>query len=280
MMTTTHTSSSSSSSFDSRKQQETLVGRKRTKQKASTQFKDAERRKCAKTVLPDTQRLITLVQGFKQKLQDESTDQWTMWHLQLKMAMEMVQIAAKVLVFLEQVAELEELSMDIETDMIPLIGEMICDCQDTISDAAATTITTAATATATATTTTTTTSSPKESSLPLLPLWTRDTERDEKTVKQLDLAIESMSELVSTVFKSKTWIKAKERFHLLHACCDLFQASEDLVKSAVGDGEFIELNERLESIFEDAISKCDDQTMDEYVDVDYDCNDDDEEEDD
>ena len=249
----TTTTTTITTSFDSRKQQETLVvavGRKRTQKKKVTQFKDAERRKCAKTVLPDTQRIMILVEEFKDKLkkEDVNIDQWTMWHLQLKMAIEMVQIAAKLLVFLEQVAELEELSIDIETEMIPLIGEVMCDCQETIYEAA--------------------------SDKKTLPLWTRDTERDQKTIKHLDLAIKSMNELVSTVFKSKTWIKAKERFHLLHACCDLFQASEDLVKSAVGDGEHLELNVRLEPAFEDAISKCDDQTMDEYVDVDYDNNND------
>ena len=44
-------------------------------------------------VLPDTQRIMILVEEFKDKLKEEDVniDQWTMWHLQLKMAIEMVQ---------------------------------------------------------------------------------------------------------------------------------------------------------------------------------------------
>ena len=229
------------STFKTRKQQETVVGRKRAK---ATVIEDAERRQCAKVVVPDTQGITALVEGYKEKCRDEEgIDQWTMWHLQLKMAKEMVLIAAKVLRFLEQVADLEELYMDAETDMAPLIDEMICECQDAILEA-----------------------TPEEP----LELWTRNAERDKKTDTLLDQAIATMNKVVGMVFRDKKWIKTEERYDLLHASCALFQASEDLVKSATGDGEHIFLEERLEYMFDDAIGKCDDQTLDEYLDVDRD----------
>jgi hypothetical protein len=92
------------STFKSRKQLEALVGRKRLK---TVRFQDAERRQCAKIVLPDTQGITSLVEAYKAKCRDDNFDQWTMWHLQLKMAKELATIAAKVLKFLDQVADLE-----------------------------------------------------------------------------------------------------------------------------------------------------------------------------
>ena len=232
-------------SFEDRKQKETMVGRKRAK---ATLFEDVERRKCAKVVLPDAQGIISLVDEFKKKCMDTSIDQWTMWHLQLKMAKEMALVAAKLLRFLEEVADLEELWIDTETDMVPLIDEMICECQDEILEA-----------------------TPENP----LALWIHDADHKKATDKLLDAAIETMSKVVSTVFKSKKWLKTEERYDFLHACCALFQAIEDLVKSATG--EHILLEERLEYMLEDAIGKCDDQTLDEYQDVD--CDNEEEEED-
>lgn len=235
-------------SFNTRKQKETLVGRKRAK---ATLFEDVERRKCAKVVVPDTQGITCLVEAYKEKCKDAGVDQWTMWHMQLKMAKEMAVISAKLLRFLEQVADLEELWMDTETDMVPLIDEMICECQDEILEA--------------------TPESPPE-------LWIHNADREKTTETLLDAAIATMNKVVSTVFKSKKWLKTEERYDLLHACCALFQASEDLVKSATG--EHILLEERLEYMFDDAIGKCDDQTLDEYQDVDCDNEEEEEEEED
>lgn len=238
--TTKHTTNKMST-FKSRKQLEALVGRKRLK---TVRFQDAERRQCAKIVLPDTQGITSLVEAYKAKCRDDNFDQWTMWHLQLKMAKELATIAAKVLKFLDQVADLEELSMDTETGMIPLIDEMISECQDTLLEA----------------------NTPEHEEK----TWTRDTDRDKTTDKMLDAAIATMNKVVGTVFKSKEWLKTEERYDLLHACCALFQASENLVKSVIGDGEHLVLEEQLESMFDEAISKCDDQTLDEYLDVDCD----------
>ena len=239
--------SSSIPSFDSRKQKETMAGRKRAK---ATMFEDYERKTCSKLALPDAQRIIGLVEELNEKCKEKDVDQWTMWHLQLKIAKEMAEIASRLLQPLDQVADLEELSMDTVTDMIPLIDEMICECQDTILEA-----------------------TPEKP----LELWTPNTERDKATDALLDNAVATMNMVLDTVFKSKKRLRADERYDLLHACCALFQASDSLVKSATGDGEHIMLEERLDYMFDDAIAKCDDQTLDEY----FDCyEEEDEEEDD
>ena len=217
-----------------------MVGRKSVKK---VRFQDAERKQCANLVVPDTKLITKLVKEYKEKCRDESIDQWTMWHMQLKMAKEFAKTSAKILIFLDQVADLEELNMDTETDMIPLIDEMISECQDTILEAIA-------------------------AGTPL-PKWTRDTMCDIMADNILDAAVSMMNKVVeSTVFKDiKKLLKTNYRCVLLDACCALFQASEILVKSVVGDGQHIALDEKLESMFEDAISKTDDQTLD-YLDVD------------
>jgi hypothetical protein len=58
----------------------------------------------------------------------------------------------------------------------------------------------------------------------------------------------------------------------------LFNAIDDTVKSATTDNLYLEINEELEGVLEDAVSKCDDQTLDEYYD--QDCENEEEEEED
>lgn len=226
-----------------------MVGRKSVKKKV--RFQDAERKQCANMVVPDTKLITKLVKEYKEKCRDESIDQWTMWHMQLKMAKEFAKTSAKILIFLDQVADLEELNMDTETGMIPLIDEMISECQDTILEAIA-----AGTQ---------------------LPKWTRETVGDIMADNILDAAVSMMNKVIETVFKDINWLKTNDRCVLLDACCALFQASEILVKMVVGDGQHIALDEKLESMFEDAISKTDDQTLDEYLDVDRENEEEDEE---
>ena len=232
-------------SFKSRIEHETTAGKKRRCK--TTSFKDTERRQCSKRVLPDTQKLLGLVSAFKEKVASSSTHQFTMWHLQLKLSKEMVLMACSLLGFIDLVADLEELAADTPKDMLPLIDALIDECQDALVDT-------------------------EEEQ------WVPDDSRDTKTRSMVEKAAEAMVKTVSMVFKSKSWIKADERFDILHACCALFEATDDLVKSATSTG-VLELDSVLEALLEDAVSRCDDQTMDEYLDVDCENEEEDEEDD-
>jgi hypothetical protein len=85
-----------------------------------------------------------------------------------------------------------------------------------------------------------------------------------------------MKKVVEMVFKSKRSIKTEDRADIMHLCCGLFDAADDLVKSATE--EYLELDGELEHLLEEAVSKCDDQTLDEYLDED--CENEEEDEDD
>jgi hypothetical protein len=238
--------------FKSRQQTETLaVGRKRTQ---AAEIRDAERKKCGKVLLPDAQRVLQLAEELKEKCEDEKADGWTVWHMQLKLSKEMVLTACRLLKFLDEVSELEELAMDAESDMIPLLDAMINDCQDAIV------------------------ANPASAPPPPTPSWPRDTARDVRTNLLLDNATAAMGKATCTVFSSKRWLQTDERYDLLRACCALFEAAEHLAQAAAGDGEFVQMDERLEELFEGAVSKCDDQAMDEYWDVDCEHGDEEEEE--
>ena len=235
------------SSFKDRKAQETLVGRKRAK---SVQFQDAERRKCSKLVSPDTIKLTNLIASFTEKSAGGSIGSFEMWMLQLQLCKEMVLVASSLLQFLQEVMELEELASDAKTDIIPFIDSMIEECQDLIIDAE---------------------SRPGG-------VWEAVAARDEATKRFLDKVLDSMAKVVTMVFSSKRWIKTEERFSLLNACCSLFEATEDLLNSVTYCGEFLEFDTELEALIGDAISKCDDQGLDGYLDVD--CENEEEEEED
>jgi hypothetical protein len=231
------------SSFKSRAAQEILIGNKRYK--TTMKFQDAERRKCSKLVIPHMQRLTELVGLFKEKCaQDISA--YAMWHLQLKLSKECVLISSSMLVFLDLVTDLEELAVDAPKEIIPQIDSLIDECQDAIVDE-------------------------QEDGK-----WKTVDARDSKTKQVLDKAVECMGKVVEMVFKSKRWIKTDERYEIMHLCCALFEAADDLVKSATYDGDFLELDSELEAMLEDAVCKCDDQTLDEYLDVDLENENDDE----
>ena len=226
--------------FKSRKQHET--GKRRG---AATNFRDFERRKCSKLVIPDMQKLIGLTNSFKEKC-ESNPDKYTMWHLQLKLSKELVQIASGMLGFLDLCTDLEELAYDSKEEITPLIDALINECQDEILDA------------------------------PSDEKWERDDARDAKTKKLLDETIERMKKVVEMVFKSKHSIKTEDRADIMHLCCGLFDAADDLVKSATGD--CLELDSELEHLLEEAVSTCSDQTLDEYLDED--CENEEEEDDD
>ena len=240
--------STTSSSFKDRKNRETRVGKKRP---SAVPLQDADRSKCSKLVHPGTQRLTGLISSFKEAGVGGSIGRFEMWMLQLKLCKEMVLISAGLLEFLEEVMELEELAMDTKTDIVPFIDSMIEECQDLILDAE---------------------DRPGG-------LWRAVADHDDKTNQYLDKVLDSMKAAVTMVFCSKCWIRTEERFHLLTACCRLFEAADDLLKSATYDGEFLELDAELEHLMEDAISKCDDQGLDGYEDVDRDNEEEEEEED-
>lgn len=219
-----------------------MPGRSNKKRSPSgIKFKDEERRKCSKLVVPEMHKLSGLIAEFKEKIHTDTstTDLFTMCHLQLKLSKELVFEACSMLGFIDLVPDLEELAHDAPGEIVPLIDELIDECQDAILDGQD-------------------------------EKWTADAARDEKTLAMLDKVIQRMGAVVGMVFKSKRWIKAEERFDILHLCCALFEAAEDLVKSAAaGASDFLEYDQELESLLEEAICKCDDQPMDEYLDVDY-----------
>ena len=222
------------SSFKSRKQQESSM-----KLGKAIKFKDAERRKCSKLVIPHRQKIAGLVGAFKEKSSTQGIGNFTMWHLQLKISKEFIRISCSMLCFLDQVNDLEELAIDALKDIVPPIDFMIDECQDAIVDA----------------------TPPEEK-------WDLVESRDAKTNQILDKVVEWMGKVVKMVFRSKRWIKTEERYEIMHLCCALFEAADDLVKSATYDGDFLELDSELEALLEDAICKCDDQSLDEYLDVD------------
>jgi hypothetical protein len=140
--------------------------------------------------------------------------------------------------------------MDAQSDIIPFIDSMLEECQDLIQNA-------------------------KDDPMDA---WSAVVSRDTKTGLCLDKVQRCMEKALAMVFRSKRWIKTEERFDLLGAGCSLFEAVDDLLKSVTYEGEFLELDSELEALIEDAISKCDDQGLDGYLDVDQD-NEEEEEED-
>jgi hypothetical protein len=159
---------------------------------------------------------------------DSNLDKYSMLHLQLKLSKEHVLIACRMLKFLDLVSDLEELACDTKKVTIPLIDTLISECQDQILDK---------------------TSDEK---------WEQDYT---KTKKVLDETMERMNKVFNMVFRSKRSMETEERYDILHLCFSLFSVAEDLVKSCALDSE-------LEQLLEEAGSKCDDQTLDEYLDVD------------
>lgn len=83
------------SSFKSRKEQEASM-----KLGTAIKFKDAERRKCSKLVIPYMQKIVGLVDAFKEKSSTQGVGNFTMWHLQLKISKEFVLISSSMLGFL------------------------------------------------------------------------------------------------------------------------------------------------------------------------------------
>ena len=224
-----------STTFKTRIQQET--GTKRPP--ASRKIADAERRKCSKVVAVDLPKLEKMMAEV-----NNASGNFTAWHLQLKLAKEMLVTAERLLKFLELVSELEELAWDVRDTILPAVDSMISDCQDLI-------------------------------------LEEKEEEEWKPSEDQLQLqrkVVFSMQMIVGMVFLSSKWIKTDDRFTIMHACCDLFQAAEDLVKSVTDGNAYLWMDEEAALMLEEAVGKCDDQTLDEYGDVD--CENEEEEEED
>ena len=221
--------------FKARVQQETRVGTKRPP--ASRKISDAERRKCSRVAVVDLKKL----EGMMAEVSDASGN-LTMWLLRLKLSKEMLVTAEKLLHFLDEVADLEELAYDVRDTILPGIDSMINDCQDLIMEGVV------------------------------------EEEKWEPRETGQSKVITSLQKIVGMVFLSNTWIKTEDRFTIMHACCDLFQAVQDLVESVTDGNQYLELDEEIEVMLEEAVCKCDDQSLDEYLDVD--CDNEEEEEDD
>jgi nicotinic acid mononucleotide adenylyltransferase len=231
--------------FKNRKQQETHVGKKRCKSQKIVSF---ERKQCSKIAVNDTKKLMALVVAFKEASCSGTIGSFSMWHTQLKLSKEMVLVAGSMLQFLDNVSELDELAWDVKETVIPSIDIMIDNCQDLFL----------------------VTKTPEEN-------WKPMAEREEQTVKLLDKMIDSVQKVLGMVFQSKKALKAEDRYIILNACCHLFNAVDDTLKSVTSDTIYLEINEELEGILEEAVSKCDDQTLDEYYA--QECEDEEEEED-
>ena len=234
-------------SFKSRMQQESYTGKKRKPPPPAIQ--DAERRECSRKVSPDTQRMRCLVAEFKEAFDAGLIGRYAMWNLQLKLAKELAVIAGWMLKFLDLNVDLEELAYDVKATMVPCIDALIEECQDLIiegGDQGA---------------------------------WEKVEERDARTIGSLDSMLDAMQRMVAMVFRDKRWIKTDERYDIMHACRTVFDAVANLVHSVTFYGDCLELNEDLEALLEDAVGRCDDQTLDEYLDEDCQNEEDEEEED-
>ena len=223
------------SSFQSRMQQETVTGKKR---KPNPRIQDAERRQCSRKVAPDTQRMGSLVEEFKEAYDLGQIGGHAMWNLQLKLAKELALSAGSMLKFLDLCTDLEELSYDVKETMVPGIDALIEGCQDLIIDEGDGEV------------------------------WEKVEERDARTIGSLDSMLEAMQRVVAMVLRDKRWIKTEERYEIMHACRSVFEAVANLVHSATYYGDSLELDDDLEALLDDAVGRCDDQTLDEYLDVD------------
>ena len=184
-----------------------------------------------------TKNMISLVGDFKEATSGKSTGSLMMWNLQLKLSKEMGLVSLGFLNYLDEVTALEELSTDIETEVIPYFDDMIEDLQDLIV---------------------------REGEND--EQWKLVETRDAITTQRINQVIVDIEKIKATVFTSKR-IDVDERFNIMHACRSLFEAIQDLVKSVNCEkGIFImEYGDELEAMLEDAIGKCDDQSLDEYM---------------
>jgi hypothetical protein len=215
-------------SFRTRIQHETAGWRR-------TVFKNAERKRLSKTAHREFFRITSSIDSFNAK---STTDagRFTVWHIQLKLSKEMVLAACSLLGFLDLETDLEELKHDAPLDIVPKIDAMIDECQDAIVD-----------------------NTDEER-------WKPIAARDEKTKKVLTKVADQMTKVFSKIFASKRELKIDDRYEIMYMCCALFDAADDLVKSTSFDCDCLELDSELEGLFEDAVSKCDDQTLDAYLD--------------
>ena len=221
-------------SFKSRMQQESLAGKKRKPPPPVIQ--DSERRECSRKVSPDTQRMQSLVAEFKEAFNAGRIGRLAMWNLQLKLAKELAVIAGWMLKFLDLNTDLEELAFDVKATMVPGLDALIEECQDLIIEG-------------------------KDQET-----WERVEERDARTMGSLESMLDAMRRMVAMVFRDKRRIKTDERYDIMHACRSLFDAVANLLHSVTFYGDCLELDDDLWALLEDAVGKCDDQTLDEYLD--------------
>ncbi len=66
---------------------------------------------------------------------------------------------------------------------------------------------------------------------------------------------DQMTKVFSMVFTSKFSLTIEDSYEIMHMCCVLFDAADDLVKSTSSDGDCLELDNGLEELLEDAVTK-------------------------
>ena len=229
-----------------------------------------ERSKCRKLMTgPETKKMVALMNEFKDKVSSNSSSSssevvgvrsLTMWNLQLRLSMDMGLVALELLKFLDEVTAFEELSTDLETDIIPYLDDVIEDMEEAGDPIFI------ITAAAAATTTTTNNNNSPPPPLLLL-LWKPDETRDAKTIQRLNQIINDLNKVTTTVFaKEESEIDMDGRFSIMRACHSLFEAILDLVKNCEVFFTIMEYGDELVAMLEDAVVKCssEEQSLEEY----------------
>ena len=211
-----------------------------TKRLTPDDIDDEERRKCARVATVDFERLVYSIARLQDAMRPMPKDQVKtllprLWKADLETAKEMVLIAQSLLQFLELNDELEELSKDVDREILPRIEEMLDVCVriEELDD----------------------TQVRKEGDVP-------------RIAHQLKTVRYCMKEVIDMVFKDTTsWLKTPERYQLLNACQVLFTASREVVtyvvesKSCLADPKDLEA---LDHYMEQAIACCEDTELDDY----------------
>ena len=199
-----------------------LSGHKRT---ASGSIRDVERKPCGKVILLDTQGMRKALEEIRRAAEGRPVGKYTICHLQLRLAKELVVSATNLLDFLSLVVELEELSTNATLDTIPRLTRLIDDCQLLIVDTNDTA------------------------------LWQPNPARDAKT---LDLLTQS----ISAIFHPhRTALRTQDRHCIMLACRTLFEAADDLLRAAEEEGVG---DEGVGVFVGSAVGKCEGQTLVEY----------------
>lgn len=206
-----------------------LSGHKRT---ASGSIRDVERRPCGKVILLDTQGMRKALEELRHAAEGRPVGKYTLCHLQLQLAKELVVSATSLLDFLSLVVELDELSTHATLDTIPRLTRLIDDCQLLIVD--------------------TNDAAP----------WQPNPARDAKTLDLLTQSISATSAAISAIFNPRqTVLSRQDRHGIMLACRALFEAADDLLRAAEEEGVG---DEGVGAFVAGAVGRCEGQTLGEY----------------